>query len=182
MTALTINSRLAWIVKPLVSLIAVCAVCAACSSQDDTAKIRALIDQGAALVEAHDIPGMLKLASGDIRAMPMDLDQRGIQAVLWRTFKVYGPLKILYPRPVVEINEAAENASAQVPFLIVKKDHPFQDLEILRDSPMAWVEAIGQTADLYRLQLQWVKRDGTWLVDRALLERFTGLRVDDTHR
>ena len=179
MTAVTGYHRLAWIVTSFVSLIT---VCAACSPQDDTATIRALIARGAAMAEAHDIPGMLKLVSGEVRAMPMGLDRRGIQAVLWRTFRVYGPLKILYPRPVVEIDDAGETAAVQVPFLIVKKDHPFQDLEIFRDTPMAWLEAVGETADLYRLQLQWVKRDGAWLVDRVLLERFSGFRFDEPHR
>jgi hypothetical protein len=83
-------------------------------------------------------------------------------------------LKILYPRPVVEIDDHVNEASAQLPFLIVKKDHPFKDLEGLRDDPMAWIDALGDAADLYRLRLEWIKQDGDWRVDRAFLERFSG--------
>jgi hypothetical protein len=163
-----------WVFKALVSAFVACALWAGCSNRGDEGDIRALIADGAALAEAHDIAGMLALASADVRAMPMDLDRRAIRGVLWRTFKYYGPLEILYPRPVVEIDDHVNEASAQLPFLIVKKDHPFKDLEGLRDDPMAWIDAIGDAADLYRLRLEWIKQDGDWRVDRAFLERFSG--------
>ena len=80
------------------------------------------------MAEDHDIAGILALTTEDVRAMPMDLDRRGIKGVLWRTFKYYGPMKILYPRPNIELNEAGNQASARVPFLIVKKSRHFQAL------------------------------------------------------
>lgn len=149
-------------------------VFAACAGQDDEQIIRAIIDKGAALAETHDIAGLLSLASADVRAMPMNLERSGIKTVLWRTFKYYGPMTILYPRPAVEIDAAGQNASARVPFLIVKKAHPFKDLEGFRDDPAAWVEAIGESADLYRLQLQLTNQNGDWRVAQVMLERFTG--------
>jgi len=130
------------------------------------------------MAEDHDIAGILALTTEDVRAMPMDLDRRGIKGVLWRTFKYYGPMKILYPRPNIELNEAGNQASARVPFLIVKKEQTFPGLDQLRDDPLAWLEAIGDNADLYKLSLTIIKQDGDWRVQRTLIERFTGMGFD----
>jgi hypothetical protein len=165
---------LGWINAALISAVVISSFLAACTHHDDEIQIRALIDAGAALAEAHNISGMLELVSEDVRAMPMNLDRQAIKAVLWRTFRYYGPLSILYPHPSVEIMDEANEASAQLPFLIVKKAQTIPNLQRLRDNPMAWIEAIGETADLYRLRLVLVKQDENWLVARAFLERFTG--------
>ena len=157
---------------------AACIVLAACAGRDDDKTIRSLIDKGAALAETHDVAGLLTLASAEVRAMPMNLDRSGIKAVLWRTFKYFGPITILYPRPTVEIDAAGQDATARFPFLIVKKEHPFKDLEGFRNDPVAWVDAIGETAYLYRLRLQLTRQDGDWLVEQAFLERFSGLGFD----
>ena len=106
--------------------------------------------------------------------MPMNLDRRGIRAVLWRTFNDYGPLAVFHPRPEIEINAVAGEASTRFPFLIVRKEHDMPGLDALRDDPMAWTEAVGDKADLYNLQLEWIEEDGEWVVDRAFLERFSG--------
>jgi hypothetical protein len=148
--------------------------CMSCSGGDDADKIRAQIARGAELAKAHDIGGLLKLASKEVVAMPMNLDRRGIRAVLWRTFNYYGPLAVFYPHPEIEINAAAGEASVRFPFLIVRKEHDMPGLETLRDDPVAWIEAVGDKADLYSMQLDWIKRDGEWVVDRAFLERFSG--------
>jgi hypothetical protein len=174
----TVTSRLAWIVRMILPVFAAGVLFAACAGRDDEETIRSLIDRGAALAETHDVAGLLSLASADIRAMPMNLNQSGIKGVLWRTFKYYGPMTILYPRPTVEIDAAGHDATARFPFLIVKKEHPFKDLERFRDDPVAWIDAIGETADLYRLRLQLTRQDGNWLVEQAFLERFSGLGFD----
>ena len=163
-----------WTITFVLAAMVVGSLCAACSRPDDGEKIRALIANGAMLAEAHDIAGMLALASEDIRAMPMDLDRRGIKGVLWRTFNYYGPLSILYPRPAVEIKNDIDEAWAEFPFLIVKKERNIPGLETLREDPTAWIEAIGKHADLYHLRLLLVQHKGDWLVDSVHLERFTG--------
>jgi len=149
-------------------------LCMSCSRGDDADKIRTQIASGATLAETHDIGGLLRLATRDIVAMPMNLDRSGIRAVLWRTFKTYGPLAVFYPRPEIEINAAAGEASTRFPFLIVRKEHDLPGLDTLRDDPMAWIEAVGDKADLYNLQLEWIQKNGEWVVDRAFLERFSG--------
>jgi len=161
--------------RSFVSAFLIGAICVACSRQDEAEKVRLLIAKGAALAEAHDIAGLLQLASRDVRASPLDLDRMGIKGVLWRTFNYYGQLNVLYPRPVVEMKDNGHEASAQFPFLIVRKERIIPGLERLRSDPMAWIEAIGETADLYHLRLSLTNQDGKWLVNRADLERFTGM-------
>jgi hypothetical protein len=157
----------------------ICTICAGCTRSDDADKIRALIAKGAASAEAHDIGDILDLATRDVRAMPMDLNRQGIKGVLWRTFQHYGPLKVLYPHPPVELKTGADEGSATFPFLIVKKEQAIPGLDRLRDDPLAWLEAIGENADLYRIRLELTKLDGNWRVHRANLEHFTGIGFDE---
>jgi len=161
--------------RMLIPLLAICILFMACSRGNDAEEIRKHIAKGAALAEAHETGTLLQLATDDIRAMPMNLDRRGIKGVLWQSFKRYGSFAVLYPRPTIEIAENAGEASTHLPFLIVKKTFSLPGLEELRDHPLAWVAAVGDVADLYSLRLQWVKQDGGWLVELAFLERFDGL-------
>lgn len=149
--------------------------CTSCSREDDAQQIRALIATGVDLAEAHDISGILALATEDVQATPMDLDRQGIRGVLWRSFKTYGPIRVLYPHPTIDIDDAIKAASAQFPFLIVKKERRLPGLDRLRDDPAAWLDEIGEHADLYHLRLQLILQDGDWLVDRVFLERFSVL-------
>ncbi|BBO76889.1 hypothetical protein DSCW_43060 [Desulfosarcina widdelii] len=170
----TITKPHSRVVNTVVAAIVFFTLCTACSRGDDADKILAQIARGAERAEAHDIGGLLKLASEGVVAMPMNLDRNGIRPVLWRTFKYYGPLAVFYPRPEIEIIAAAGEASTRFPFLIVRKDHEIPGLDTLRDDPMAWLEAVGDKADLYNLQLEWIQKDDEWVVDRAFLERFSG--------
>jgi hypothetical protein len=58
--------------------------------------------------------------------------------------------------------------------MIVKKDQSFPDLDELYEDPQGWLEEIGKNADLYRLEIEFLKKDGDWLVKRAHLESFRG--------
>jgi len=163
-----------WRQPALFLLLAVPIACFSCAGGDDHEAIRRLIEEGAGLAEAHDIGGILDLATRDLIAMPGDLNRTEIKGVLWRAFAHYGRLKVLYPRPEVEIGGDPSRAAARFPFLIVSEDKAFPGLEKLADDPLAWVREAGQGTDLYRLTLQLVKRKGTWQVNLARLERFTG--------
>ena len=148
---------------------------ASCAKRDDVCAIRALIKEGAVLAENHDIRGILELASEDLRALPGELDRREVKGVLWRAFRYYGALKVIHPRPAAEVTKQGDHASAQFPFLIVKKEHSFPRLEELYNDPQGWLEEVGENADLYRLKLHLIKKEGYWLVNEVHLERFTGL-------
>jgi hypothetical protein len=150
----------------------------ACIQDDDGEAIRALIQQGALLAEAHDMGGLLDLASEDFRAVPGDLDRNGVKGILWRAFQYYGNFNVLYPRPGVTVSEDGRNGSARCPFLIVKGDAALPKLRELYDDPQAWVKEAGEKADLYLMTLTLRKKGGDWLVQKAQLERFTGLGFD----
>jgi hypothetical protein len=165
---------LASFVRTIILVLVIGAVCSACTRDRDDERIRQRIAEGAGLAEAHEIGDLLELTTEQIRAMPMRLDRRGIKGFLWQTFRHYGTFALLYPRPTIEIAEDAREATTEFPFLIVKKALDIPGLDALRDDPMAWVDAVDDQADLYRLRLQWIKQDGDWLVDLAFLERFSG--------
>jgi hypothetical protein len=146
-----------------------------CSKGDDTEAIRKLIDKAGALVEKHDIGDLMKLAAEDFVALPGTLDRRSTSAVLRRAFNHYGAIKIIHPRPSVEVAQDGEKASAGLPFLVVRKDMSFPKLTDLAGDPKRWLEEVGENADLYRLDLELSKEKGRWVVEQATLKRFTGL-------
>jgi len=160
--------------KSVSIFLAIICIAVSCSRQDDEAAIREMIEKGAAMAEAHDCSGILELAVEDLRVMPGNLDGRGVTGILWRAFKYYGPLQVLYPRPDVELAEGGKQAFAGFPFLIVRKEQTLPELEQLRDDPLDWLDEVGKNADLYRLELELINLDGDWLVKQAILKRFTG--------
>ena len=160
----------------LVFLFGIAVLCmASCAERDDVRAIRTLIERGAVLAEKHDIGGILELASEDLQALPGALDRRQVRGVLWRAFKYYGALRVIYPRPAVDVEKDSDHALARFPFLIVKKEHSLPKLEALYNDPPGWLDEVGKNADLYRLKLDLIKNGGGWLVNEVHLERFTGL-------
>ena len=89
-------------------------------------------------------------------------------------FRHYGELKVVHPRPNVDLKNEESGPSVSLPFMIVKKDRTLPELKELYDDPRAWMEKVGQKADLYLFRLEVVKEKGEWLVRKATLERFTG--------
>jgi hypothetical protein len=161
----------------LVFFFGVAVLCmASCAERDDVRAIRTLIKEGAVLAEKHDIGGILALASEDLQALPGELDRQQIRGVLWRAFTYYGALKVIYPRPAVDVEKDGDRAMARFPFLIVKKEQSLPSLEALYDDPQRWLDEVGENADLYRFKLHFIKKGGAWLVREVHLERFTGLR------
>jgi len=148
---------------------------ASCSRKDDTDVIRQLVKQGAIFAEKHDIGGLMNLTSEDFLAMPGRHDHRGVRRILWMAFRHYKEFKVIYPEPSVELEPSGLGAFAKIYFMIVKKDLSFPQLKKLYKDPQGWLEEVGENVDLYRLELELLKKDGDWLVRRAHLELFRGL-------
>lgn len=146
-----------------------------CSPKDDVSAVTEWVKKGVSLGEAHDIGSMFKLTTEDFVALPGKLDRRETRRILFMAFHHYGEFRVLYPRPSVEVRPDRRTASAVFPFLIVKKEASLPGLKELYENPKAWLETVGQNADLYRLKLEWIRDRGDWLVSQALLERFTGI-------
>ena len=144
-----------------------------CSKKDDETAINNLIREGVDFAEKHDIGNIMDLVEDGFVGMPGELNERETKGILWKTFNYYKEFKILYPKPVIAIEENGQTALAKLPFLIVKKDHVFKKLTDLFEDPKRWVEEAEKSADIYRLELELVKSDGDWLVQRARVTKFT---------
>ena len=145
-------------------------VASACLQQDDAAAIRKLVQKGAALAEAHNISGLMELATEDIVGQPGGYERSAIKRIVWLALKHYGQIKILYPKPSVTLLAEDNRASCGIYLLIVKKDRVIPDLKDLYDNPKGWIETVGNNADLYPLTLEMLKTDGRWRVYKARLE------------
>ena len=117
----------------------------------------------------------MDLTSEDFQAQPGNFDRRGAKSILFMTFRHYGELKVFHPQPDVDLESTEGGSSVSFPFLIVKKDQSLPELKELYNDPKGWVQKAGESADLYRFKLKVTKVDGNWLVNRATLERFTGM-------
>ena len=147
----------------------------ACSREEDVVMIQALIKKGGALAEKHDLQGLLALTSGDFVAFPGGHNRQGVKGILWMAFRHYGPLRVLYPRPGIDLDPAKQSALGTVHFMIVKKELSYPGLEELYSDPTAWLAQVGENADLYRLKLEFRKTKGEWIVSSARLDPFRGL-------
>lgn len=146
-----------------------------CSKEDETEKILSLIKQGAALAEKHDAIGLMEFTTQDFVAQPGQHGSREVRRILWFAFRHYRDFRVMYPEPKVELEASGHGASAKVYFLIVRKERSFPELKDLYKNPQRWLEQVGENADLYRLKLDLLKKNGDWLIRRALLEPFRGV-------
>ena len=148
---------------------------AACSQKDDVQVIRALIKEGAKLAEDHNVSEIMELTTEDVVALPGHHNRLEIKRIIFAALMHYGKLKVLYPKPSVDLSSNDNSATCMIYLLIVKKDRTIPDLKDLYEEPRRWLEKVGENADLYQVKLQLLKKDGKWLVNQAHLEGFKGL-------
>ena len=146
----------------------------ACAGGDEERAIIELIEKAARRAEAHDASGVMALCTENFRAEPGHYPQRAAKAILWRSFKYYEAFTILFPKPEVILSADAPQASVRVPFLILSKNADLPDIGHLYNNPGAWLDRVGELADLYRFNLRLRKSGGLWMVREAVLEKFTG--------
>ena len=147
----------------------------ACSQKDDVQIIRELIKEGAELAEEHNIGGIMELATEDVVAHPGNYNRLAIKRIIFSAFMHYGKLKVLYPKPSVDLSTTDNSATCMIYVLIVKQDRTIPDLKELYEEPRRWLDAVGENADLFQIKLQLLKKDDTWRVKQAHLEAFKGL-------
>ena len=148
---------------------------AACSPKDDVQIIRGLIKEGAELAEDHNVSGIMELTTEDVVALPGHHNRMEIKRIIFAALMHYGKLKVLYPKPSVELSTTDNSATCMIYLLIVKKDRTIPDVKDLYEEPRRWLETVGENADLFQVRLQLLKMDGKWLVKQAHLEGFKGL-------
>jgi len=145
-----------------------------CIHKDETEVIHRLIKKGAKLAEAHNVGGLMELTSEGFSAMPGNRDRAEVRSILFMAFRHYRDFRILYPQPGVDLEESGEAASVRIYFLIVRKDRSYPELKDLYGDPGDWLEEVGDNADLYRLELEMIRKGGDWLTKGARLEPFKG--------
>ena len=148
---------------------------AACSQKDDVQVIREMIKEAAGLAEDHNVGDIMELTTEDVVALPGHHNRMEIKRLIFSAFMHYGKLKVLYPKPSVDLSTTDDNATSMIYLLIVKKDRSIPDVKDLYEEPRRWLEKIGENADLYQIKLQLVKKDNKWLVKQVHLEGFKGL-------
>jgi hypothetical protein len=167
-TVICLKKWTLWILLGTVCLF----IAASCGQNDEVAVIRNQIQKGATLAEAHDINGLMRLTADDIVVNPGGYNRRETKRIIWAVLRHYGNIKIIYPRPSVNLSTDKNQASCGLVFLIVKKNRVIPDVKDLYDDPQAWIETVGANADLYRIKLEMVKTDNLWQVTGAYLETF----------
>ncbi|NIR14002.1 MAG: hypothetical protein GWN86_08625 [Desulfobacterales bacterium] len=152
-----------------------CLFLTSCSAKDDADIIRQVIKEGAELAAEHDAIGLMQFTTEDFLAGPGQHDRKEVRRILWLAFRHYGQFKIVYPEPSIDVESNSDEAFAKVYFLIVRREGSLPQLEDLYKDPQRWLQEVGESADLYRLTLDFLKKDGDWLVRRSLLEPYKGL-------
>ena len=147
----------------------------ACSQKDDVQVIRGLIKEGAELAEDHNVSGIMEMTTEDVVAFPGNHNRMEIKRIIFAALMHYGKLRVLYPKPSVDLSTTDNSATCMIYLLIVKKDRTIPDVKDLYEEPRRWLEKVGENADLFQVELQLLKKDGKWLVNRARLEGFRGL-------
>jgi len=145
-----------------------------CTQKDEAEVIHRLVKKGAKLAEAHNVGGVMELTSEGFSAMPGNRDRAEVRSILFMAFRHYREFKILYPQPAIDVGEGGQAASATIYFLIVRQDRSYPGLTDLYGDPGGWLEEVGENADLYRLTLDLIKKEGDWLTTGAHLEPFKG--------
>lgn len=160
------------VTRYLIGMLCGCVLLTACSESDDTLAIKALVETGVALAEQKSIDGLMNLVTEDFVAMPGRRDEPMARKVLFAAFLRYGNFSIHYPQPRIEIADNGVRAVVAFPFVIVRQDHELPGLPDLYEDPQGWMEAVGEKADLYQLNLRLHKQNGDWLVAQAELHGY----------
>lgn len=152
-----------------------CIILSCAEKEDDIALILNLIQKAEVLAEEHDTGKLMEFTSKDFKAQDGRLNRQQVRKFLWLSFRRYGNFNLLFPEPAVEVSKNKKSATAIVHFLVVKKEQPLPDLKKLYKDPERWLEEVGELADLYRLNLMFLKKDDKWLVNTAKIEPYRGL-------
>jgi hypothetical protein len=116
----------------------------------------------------------MELATSDFSALPGKRNREEVRGILFMAFRHYRQFRILYPQPGIDLDGTGDAATATVYFLIVREEGSYPGLKDLYDDPGGWLDEVGENADLYRLTLDLIKKEGDWRTTQAHLEPFKG--------
>jgi hypothetical protein len=154
--------------------------CSGCEERDDEQVLQGMIRQAAELAARHELGELMSMTTDDFTASPGQRSRQEVKGILLMAFRRYGEFEVEHPRPTVEVAPSKLTATAELPFLIVRQDVDLPELSDLYEDPQGWIEAVGEKADAYFLELRFEKTDDGWRVERAVIQGTrgpSGLRV-----
>lgn len=135
------------------------------SDTSDEAQIRAVVSEAVEYAEAHNTSDLLDLTSNEFIANPGRRTRADVSRVLFVAFKRYGNFKVQHPRYSVSIDDSGREASATIPFLVVREGQDDGELEEITGDPRSWVDAATRAVgDPHTLAIRFVKLRDTWKV------------------
>jgi len=144
----------------------------ACSKTPSEEAIHLLIKDGVNMAESHDLGGMMDLLEDGFIAGPGHHPKPEVRRILFVMLKRYGKFRIVHPRPSIKLSEDEQSAIVKMNFLIANKQKLFPELELLYTEPVAWLESVDKSADLYTLSMELGAESGEWLLKRARITGF----------
>lgn len=142
----------------------------ACEKEtSDEAQIRALVTEAVELAEKHDSSALVELTANEFVAEPGNRNRQDVSGILLIAFRRYGQFEVKHPDYSVSIDENGRDASATIPFLLVKKGQQNKaDFDALSADPRSWVDAAtGALGDPYTLEIEFKKLRDEWKVNRV---------------
>jgi len=149
--------------------------CSGCREQDDEKILRGMIDAAAELAARHDLGELMAMTTDDFVANPGQQSRQEVKGILLLAFRRYGEFTVEHPAASIEVDPSGIAARAGMPFLVVRSDAEIPDLSDLYDDPEGWLEAVGELADAYHLQLRFRKTDDGWRIERAAIRGTRGV-------
>jgi hypothetical protein len=149
--------------------------CSGCEEEDDEKALVGMINKAADLAAAHELGELMAMTTDDFVARPGHRTRQEVKGILLMAFRRYGEFSVEHPAPSVEVSPSALTATADLPFLIVRKGVELPDLSDLYEDPQGWVEAVGEKADAYHSKLSFRKTDDGWRVEKVKIQGTRGV-------
>ena len=157
----------------LLSLTLALAGCSRCETADDEAAIRALIATAVERAEAADAKGVMSVADKEtFELIPQGLAERETRLRLMLFLRQSGKVAIHYPRPTVNVDrKTGVHAEVLMPFALLRKGMELPELTSVIDDPERWLAEVNRIADVYRLELWFIKKGDDWRVRKARIRQ-----------
>lgn len=156
------------VILALISLVAL----AGCDEPtSDEEQIRALVTEAVDLAHKHDSGGLVELTTNEFEANPGSRNRNDVSGILLIAFRRYGTFEVKHPDYSVSIDENGRDASATIPFLIIKKGQQNEaDFDSMTADPKSWVEAATSAlGDPYTLVIDFKKLRDEWKVNAVTI-------------
>ncbi len=148
------------------------AILPACEKESsDEEQIRALVTEAVDRAQKHDSSALVDLTTNEFRADPGNRNRQDVSGILLIAFRRYGTFQVKHPDYSVSIDENGRDASASIPFLIVREGQQNKtNFDELNANPQSWVDAATSAlGDPYTLEIDFKKLRDEWKVNAVTI-------------